>query len=163
MGTKGRKIVDMDVDALLVELNKAFADEWLAYFQYWVGARVAVGPMRGMVAEELEEHANEELEHAGLLAERILQLGGTPLITPEALIKESNCGYEVPSDPSVAALLKQNIEGEQCAIAVYNKLLKMVEGKDVVTYHLVLKIMTDEIEHEEDLQAIEQDLKMMKK
>jgi len=32
MGTKGRQIVGMDVDELLEMLNKAFADEWLAYY-----------------------------------------------------------------------------------------------------------------------------------
>ena len=37
MGTKGRQIVGMDVDELLDMLNKAFADEWLAYYQYWLG------------------------------------------------------------------------------------------------------------------------------
>jgi bacterioferritin len=30
MGTKGREIVGMDVDKLIVLLNKAFSDEWLA-------------------------------------------------------------------------------------------------------------------------------------
>lgn len=34
MGTKGREIVDMDVKELIGVLNKAFSDEWLAYFQY---------------------------------------------------------------------------------------------------------------------------------
>lgn len=31
MGTKGRQIVGMDINELLEMLNKAFADEWLAY------------------------------------------------------------------------------------------------------------------------------------
>ena len=47
MGTKGRAIVGIDVDNLIKVLNKALADEWLAYYQYWVGAKVAKGPMRG--------------------------------------------------------------------------------------------------------------------
>ncbi|HEY89612.1 MAG TPA: ferritin, partial [Thermoflexia bacterium] len=58
MGTRGRSmIVGLDVDELIVKLNKALADEWLAYYQYWIGAKVAAGPMRGAVAAELEEHA----------------------------------------------------------------------------------------------------------
>ena len=40
MGSKGRAIVGLDVDELLVVLNKAYADEWLAYYQYWIGAKV---------------------------------------------------------------------------------------------------------------------------
>lgn len=159
MGTKGRKIVGVDIKELVKLLNRALADEWLAYYQYWVGSKVAVGRMRGIIAEELAEHANEELEHANKLTERIIQLGGTPLINPEQWKKESNCGYDEPGNPNTKKLLEQNIKGEQCAIDVYSKLLKMVEGKDAITAHLVLEILEDEVKHEEDLEAILDDMK----
>ena len=162
MGTKGREIVNMDVGKLVELLNKAFADEWLAYYQYWVGAEVAQGPMRQAVVDELEEHASEELGHAGKLAERIIQLGGHPLLKPEDWLTKSNCGYESPEDPSVERLLEQNIEGEQCAIEVYQQLLSITKEADPITYHLVLEILADEVEHEEDLQAISEDLRLMK-
>ena len=158
MGTKGREIVGMDINEIVKELNKALADEWLAYYQYWIGAKVAKGPMRGAVVAELEEHASEELEHAGMLVERILQLGGTPILSPEEWYKVTNCGYEKPSDPNVRILLKQNIKGEQCAIDVYQKLAKMVKEKDPITYQMVLSILEDEVEHEEDLEALLEDI-----
>ena len=161
MGTKGTEIVGVDVKELVELLNKALADEWLAYYQYWIGAKVAVGPMRGAVVAELEEHANDELRHAGMLVDRIVQLGGTPLLTPENWYKETNCGYEVPSDPKVRNLLEQNIKGEQCAIEVYKKLVEMTRGKDEVTFEIVLEIMKDEVEHEEDLQALQEDMQVM--
>jgi len=41
MGTKGIEIVGMDVRELLGLLNRAFADEWLAHYQYWLGAKVS--------------------------------------------------------------------------------------------------------------------------
>ncbi|MEW6534410.1 MAG: ferritin-like domain-containing protein [Candidatus Auribacterota bacterium] len=158
MGTKGKAIVGVDVAKLLDMLNKAYADEWLAYYQYWVGSKVASGRMRGIVAGELEEHANEELEHAQKLVERMITLGGTPLLTPEALLKESGCGYDAPTDPSTKTLLKQNIKGEQCAIATYSKLLDFVKDKDPITYHLVLEILEDEVKHEEDLESLLADM-----
>ncbi|MBP8718373.1 MAG: ferritin-like domain-containing protein [Candidatus Atribacteria bacterium] len=161
MGTKGREIVGMDVNQIVEELNKALADEWLAYYQYWIGAKVAKGPMRGAVVAELEEHANEELEHAGQLVERILQLGGTPVLSPEDWYKVTNCGYNVPREPKVKKLLEQNIQGEQCAIEVYQKLSKMLKDKDSITYQLVLEILEDEVEHEEDLEALLEDLELM--
>jgi bacterioferritin len=153
----------MDVEKVIELLNKAFADEWLAYYQYWVGAKVAVGPMREAVAMELEEHATEELSHALLLVNRITQLGGTPVLTPEDWYKKTNCGYETPDDPSTRTLVNQNIEGEQCAIEVYQKLLGILEGKDPITYNIVLQILQDEVEHEEDLQGILEDMDMMEK
>lgn len=162
MGTLGRSMVGKDVDKLIELLNKALADEWLAYYQYWIGAKVAKGPMRGAVTMELEEHATEELGHALMLVERISQLGGDPLLTPQAWYDMTNCGYEAPEDPYVEVLLEQNIKGEQCAIEVYQKLVEFTKDKDPVTYEMALQIMTDEIMHEEDLQALEEDIQLMK-
>lgn len=162
MGTVGQKKVKVNVKKLVGLLNKALADEWLAYYQYWVGAKVAVGPMRGLVAAELEEHAKEELEHANLLVKRILQLGGTPILEPKEWYKETNCGYEAPKNPSVVRLLKQNVKGEQCAIMVYDRLAKLTKDKDPITYEMVLGIQEDEVEHEEDLEAILGDIKKAK-
>jgi len=162
MGTKARELVKVDVDELIEMLNKALADEWLAYYQYWVGAHVAQGPARGAIAGELMEHAEEEFGHAGQLVERILQLGGTPLLEPKDWYEKTNCGYEAPTDPNVEVLLEQNIKGEQCAIDTYKALMDFVGTKDQVTFKLALEIMEDEIEHEEDLQAFADDLALMK-
>ncbi|MDD4981572.1 MAG: ferritin-like domain-containing protein [Candidatus Omnitrophota bacterium] len=159
MGTKGKAIVGVDVKKLLEMLNKAYADEWLAYYQYWVGSKVACGRMRGIIAGELAEHAAEELKHAEMLTQRIITLGGIPLLTPEDLIKETNCGYDAPSDPDTVKLLKQNIKGEQCAIETYKKLLDFVKGNDPITYHIILEILEDEVEHEEDLESLLSDMK----
>jgi len=158
MGTKGREIVGVNVDELLKMMNKAYADEWLAYYQYWVGSKVAQGRMRGIIAEELEDHAKEELHHADMLVERMIQLGGTPLLSPESIQKETNCGYDAPSDPNTKKLLVQNIKGEQCAIATYKKLYDFVKGKDPITEKIILEILADEVEHEEDLQAMLEDM-----
>lgn len=158
MGTKAREMVGTDLKKIVTLLNKAFADEWLAYYQYWVGAKVACGQMRNAVVAELEQHAGEELKHAGMLTERIIQLGGEPILKPEDWYKMTNCGYDAPADPSVKVLLKQNIKGEQCAIETYQKLADAVKGKDTVTYHLALEIMKDELEHEEDLEALLADM-----
>jgi bacterioferritin len=162
MGTKGKEIVKVDIKKLIELLNKALADEWLAYYQYWVGSKVIVGPMREAVTAELVEHANDELRHAGMLVDRIIQLGGTPILKPEDWYKMTNCGYEAPEDPKVRAILKQNIKGEQCAIEVYDKLLGFIGDKDFITFNMVEEILADEVEHEDDLQAIEEDLKQVK-
>lgn len=158
MGTKAKEIVGVNVEELVKMLKKAYADEWLAYYQYWVGSKIASGRMRGIIAEELEEHANEELKHAGMLTNRIIILGGAPLLSPQELIKESGCGYEAPSDPNTRKLVEQNIKGEHCAIMTYKKLLDHVYGKDPVTYKIILEILEEEIKHEEDLEAILADL-----
>jgi bacterioferritin len=161
MAEIGRSIVKMDVDKLLDLLNKALADEWLAYYQYWIGAKVVKGPMKDAVTSELQLHATEELTHAELLATRIVQLGGTPVLSPDKWSKITNCGYDSPEDPYVEVILDQNIKGEQCAIRMYNKLLDITRETDPVTYNIILQIITDEVEHEEDLAALREDLELM--
>ena len=141
MGTKGIEIVGMDVQQLLDLLNKAFADEWFAYYQYWLGAKVVKGPMREAVIAELLQHAGDELRHAGMVAARIIQLGGTPVREPKEWYEVTSCGYDAPNDPFVGTILKQNIQGERCAIGFYKRLLDATQGKDPVTYNTVLQIL----------------------
>jgi len=161
MGTRGREIVGMDVNELLALLNGALASEWLAYYQYWLGAKVIKGPMKDAVASELNIHATEELNHANLLADRIIQLGGDPILNPKQWFELSPCAYDAPEDPYVSALLKQNIEGEQCAISGYKNMMDVTKDKDMVTYNLALTILEQEVEHEEDLQSLQEDLELM--
>jgi bacterioferritin len=163
MGTQGRKIVDTDVKDLVILLNKAYSDEWLAYYQYWVGSKIVKGPNKEAVIAELTLHATEELAHATLLTTRIIQLGGTPVIEPKEWYKLTNCGYEAPSDPFIVKILEQNIKGEQCAIKTYNALMKKTRDKDMVSYNMFLTILTQEVEHEEDLQALLEDVEIIMK
>ena len=163
MGTKGVEILGLDVNELIDLLNKALADEWLAYYQYWIGAKVIKGPMREAATAELIEHANDELRHADMVSNRIIQLGGTPVLSPQEWYEITNCGYEAPEDSFVKKILEQNIKGEQCAIQVYSNILEKVKDKDPVTYEIVLQILTDEIEHEDDLQAVMEDIELMQR
>jgi bacterioferritin len=161
MAQKGREIVKMNVDELINLLNRALADEWLAYYQYWIGAKVVKGPMKDAVIAELDLHATEELAHAVLLTTRIVQLGGTPVLSPAEWMKITNCGYDAPEDPYVGKVLEQNIMGEQCAIKTYNHLLDLTREGDPVSYNMILGILSQEVEHEEDLDALREDLELM--
>jgi len=158
MGTRGREIVGEHLDRVLELLNKAFADEWLAYYQYWLGAKVVEGPMKDAVMAELMQHAADELRHADMVSNRIIQLGGKPLSSPKKWFEWTNCGYDAPDDPFVEKILEQNISGEQCAISTYNSIIEEIGMKDPVTYNLSVQILQDEVEHEEDLQALLEDL-----
>jgi len=158
MGKIGTQIIKLDKDQLIAKLTEAYADEWLAYYQYWVGAKVAVGMMRPEVVVELLEHATDELRHADMVSTRIIQLGGEPILEPKDWYEKSGCGYLTPSNPNTKKLVEQNIEGERCAIKFYSKLLDFVQGKDLVTERMVKEILADEVEHEDDLEAVMDDM-----
>lgn len=162
MGKEAIKVSSVDVDRLLGMLNAALAEEWLAYYQYWIGARLMEGPMRSEVEPELLVHANEELGHAELVATRIIQLGGTPVINPAEWTKLSDCVYEEPSDPYVEVILEQNLRGERCAIRRYQEIADYTAGNDHATHKMAVQILNDELEHEDDIEAWLSDLSRMK-
>jgi bacterioferritin len=149
-GIEAKEVIDL--------LNRAYCDEWLAYYQYFSESKVVKGIMKDAAIAELDQHAADELRHANLVADRIIQLGGTPVIDPRDWFKYANCAYEAPNNGDVIPVLDQAIKGEQCAIGVYSELADLTQGKDIVTYDIVSQILTDEVEHEEDLQALYDDI-----
>ncbi|WP_292658207.1 ferritin-like domain-containing protein [Nitratifractor sp.] len=159
MARRGNSIIKgIEVSELIRLLNRAYADEWLAYYQYYIEEKVVKGIMKDAAIAELQQHAADELRHADMVAQRILQLGGTPLLNPKEWFTQTNCGYEEPSDFDVVAILEDAIKGEQCAISTYSELAEMTREKDIVTYDLVSQILADEVEHEEDLTALHEDI-----
>ena len=162
MGKKAVEISNLDVNEMIQILNEALAEEWLAYYQYWVGSRLMVGPMRKEVEPELLLHATQELGHAELVLNRIIQLGGTPLINPAQWIQFAKCDYEEPSDPYIEVVLEQNLRGERCAIQRYQSLAAFAEGKDYATYQMAITILNDELEHEHDIEDFLADIEQLK-
>ncbi|MEG1616960.1 MAG: ferritin-like domain-containing protein [Bacteroidales bacterium] len=141
----------IDVDKLLEILNAALAEEWLAFYQYWVGAQVVVGFQRAEVEAEFIQHANEEFGHATMLAKRIKELDGIPVLSPQEWFDKVTCKYDRPDNFEVMALLKSNIAAERCAIWRYQQIADMTKEVDFVTCDLAKKILADEEEHEQDL------------
>lgn len=162
MGKRGLEILDLNVEELIQMLNEALSEEWLAYYQYWIGARMMEGPMRSEVEPELLVHANQELNHATLVVERIIQLGGTPVLNPKDWVKFSKCDYEEPVDPYVEKILEQNLNGERCAISRYKQIADFTYGKDHTTYQMATTILNEELEHEQDIEDWIGDLERMK-
>jgi len=159
MAVRGNSIIKgVEINEVIRLLNKAYADEWLAYYQYFIEAKVIKGIMKDAAIAELNQHATDELRHANMVADRILQLGGTPLLNPKEWFTHTNCGYEEPKEFDVVAILEDSIKGEQCAISTYSTLADIVKDKDIVTYDIVSQILADEVEHEEDLQALHDDI-----
>jgi bacterioferritin len=159
MARVGNSIIKgIEISEIIQLLNRAYADEWLAYYQYFIEGKVIKGLMKDAAIAELTQHAADELRHANMLADRIIQLGGTPILHPKEWTKKSNCGYDAPKNFDVVSILGDAIKGEQCAIKTYNNIVDLTRNKDIVTYDIVSQILADEVEHEEDLQALHDDI-----
>lgn len=153
----------LNVENLISQLNAALSEEWLAYYQYWVGALVVEGAMRADVQGEFEEHAEEERQHAQMIAKRIIELEGVPVLDPQEWSKLARCKYDSPQDFDSVCLLKDNVASERCAILRYQEIADFTNGKDFTTCDVVKKILAEEEEHEQDLQDYLTDIARMKK
>ena len=151
MGKQARAIADLSLKDLVKDLNKAYCDEWLAFYLYWYMAQTVSGRAYEDIKEMLEKIAKDELEHATELADLITKLGDTPVANPVDLEKGANNAYLLPpkNTADINRIIRIVAEAEAGAIEVYNKLAKKTFGKDNVTYQLVTHILSEEVNHEE--------------
>ncbi|MDI6768929.1 MAG: ferritin-like domain-containing protein [Anaerolineales bacterium] len=157
MGTKGKQIVELDVAELIAELNRAYADEWLAAYAYnYMGQVVTGRPAAKQLAALLLDTSKDELEHQQELAERIVSLGGKPVADVSKLVETSNDGYPTPpaNEKDFEAIVRKVIEAERGAIEVYNRLCARTEGKDPISHCLVVHILGEEVEHEDEFESL---------
>ena len=72
----------IDIVELLAQLNAALSEEWLAFYQYWVGSFVVEGAMRGDVQREFQEHAAEEYSRPHYRAGRCARARPVTVVRP---------------------------------------------------------------------------------
>lgn len=151
MGKQARAIVDLSLKDLIKDLQKAYCDEWLAYYLYWYMAQIVSGRAYEDIQEFLNKLAKDELEHAGELADLIIKLGDVPVANPMELERHANAPYIMPpkNTADINRIIRIVTEAEAGAIEVYSKIAKKTLGKDHVTYQLVTHILSEEVDHEE--------------
>jgi bacterioferritin len=152
LGRVGREIVRADINEVLRDLQQAYADEWLAHYQYWVAAQWLRGIDADTLRQVLLRQAMDELQHAEKLAQRIIQLGGEPLLDFNLLLKTSRCGYMAPpKDPTdIKRVIEDVLKSEACAIKFYNEMVKKYRETDYVTHEIFEDLLEDEVADEEE-------------
>ena len=147
------------VNNVILLMNKAIADEVLAWYQYSAGAYYLEGFMRPDVEKEFLEHAEDEKKHMYMLMERIQELNGYPLADFDKIMKITNCGYISPSvNKDTLLLIQDNIKAEECAIEVYKQIADLaLEFKDHKTYDIIKYILSEEENHRTELEMLMKD------
>jgi len=127
---------------LLSELNKDLEWEYAAAIQYVQHAATINGAQFDSIQKELLIHAQEEMQHAVMLAEQIDFLGGVPTVDVEK--------REVSADS--LKMLKQDLVGEENAIARYKERIGQAEELKEYGLRRVLEdILIQEEEHKRDI------------
>jgi bacterioferritin len=136
-------------DEIVRLLNEALATELTCVMRYRRHHFTAQGRDSPKIAEEFLVHANEELEHADQIAERIVQLGGSPDFKPETLPQRSHSDYDEAQ--GLNEMIRTNLIAERVAIETYRQMIALIGDKDPTTRRLLEQILAVEEEHADEL------------
>lgn len=137
---------------MIKDLNTAYSDEWLAHYQYWLTAKWIQGIDADTLKTVLEKQSMDELGHAKELAERIIQLGGEPVMHPSQLVETGGCGYKQPPKDrtDLRQVVQDVLDAEACAIKFYNSMAEKYRTTDLVTHEIFEDLLRDEVSDEEE-------------
>jgi len=130
-------------------LNEALATEIVCVLRYRRHHFMAKGVLAQPIKAEFLEHAQEEQEHADLIAERIVQLGGAPNFSPEGLATRSHAEYV--EGETLIDMIKEDLVAERIAIESYTEIVRYLGTKDPTTRRLMESILAKEEEHADEL------------
>ena len=123
-------------------LNEDLAREYKAIIQYVVFSSTLKGAEYGDIAEQLKEHASQELAHALEVARQIDYLGGDPTVDVK------NAEYSQDSKKMLEIDLRQ----EQETIKNYRERIRQAESPGEFALSEALRdIIRQEQDHEIDL------------
>jgi bacterioferritin len=127
---------------LIELLNEDLAREYQAIIAYITYSQVITGAKYMNIAEELEVHAGEELQHALTIAKQIDYLGGTPTVTPK-LVRQSDKAED---------MLRFDLENENETILNYRERVRQCEALgEYALSEQIREILVQEQEHQIDL------------
>lgn len=138
-----------DREQVLKLLNEALATEIVCVLRYKRHFFMARGLNAEPVAAEFAEHATQEQDHADKLAERIVQLGGEPNLSPKGLLDRSHSEYV--EGKTLEEMIKENLIAERIAIDSYRKMIEYIGEQDSTTRRLLEEILAVEEERADDM------------
>lgn len=138
-----------NVDEACQLLNEALATEIMCVLRYRHHQIIAKGIDYLQVAQEFQEHAEQEEQHMLMIAERINQLGGNPDFNPITIAKRTATEYG--SGSTLTEMIKEDLVAERIAIMVYRKMIAWFGEGDPTTRRMLEAILEDEEDHANEL------------
>ena len=137
-----KDISSTEREANIKGLNEDLAREYKAVIQYVVFSSSLKGAEYGNIAEQLEKHASDELQHALKVAKQIDYLGGTP----------TTKGKEAENSEDSKEMLEIDLRAEQETIKNYRERIRQAEQAGEYALSEILRgIIAQEQDHEIDL------------
>jgi len=129
-------------EQLIALLNEDLAREYQAIIAYVVYSQVIKGAQYMNIAEELETHASEELQHALIISKQIDYLGGMPTVSVKP----------VKTSEKAEDMLRFDLDNENETVRNYRERVRQCEalGEYAIAEH-IREILVQEQEHQIDL------------
>ena len=144
-----------DRTAMLRFLNEALATELVCVLRYRRHHFMARSLAAQRLAEEFLVHADEELAHADLIAERIVQLGGAPDFAPGTLCERSHARYAAAN--TLVEMVRENLVAARTSIDSYRGLIESLGESDRTTRRMLEGILGVQEAHADELVELLED------
>jgi bacterioferritin len=129
-------------DRLAELLNEDLAREYQAIIAYVVFSQVLKGAEYMNIADQLETHAQQELQHALIISRQIDYLGKMPTVSPKPV--------KVSDDPK--EMLKFDLDNENETIRNYRERVRQCEAiGEFALAEQIRQILVQEQDHQIDL------------
>ncbi len=129
-------------DRLAELLNEDLSREYQAIISYVVYSQVLKGAAYMSIADQLEIHAKQELDHALIISRQIDYLGKMPVVTPQP----------VRTSEDAKDMLRFDLENEGATIRNYRERIRQCEALgEFALAEQIRQILVDEQDHQIDL------------
>jgi bacterioferritin len=136
------KDTEITRDRLAELLNEDLAREYQAIIAYVVYSQVLKGAEYMDIADQLEIHAKQELDHALAIARQIDYLGKMPTVTPKA----------VRTSKSNKDMLRFDLDNENETVRNYRDRIRQCEALgEFAMAEQIRRILVQEQDHQIDL------------
>jgi len=133
----------MDKTRVLEALNLDLEHEMTSIVRYLHHSFIVSGPIRAPLVSMFRSMAQDSMQHAIKLGEKITALGGHPSVRIQEI-------YE-PGEQSIIEMLKEDLEAEKHHLTLYERQLDLV--KDNTPLRLLLEqVVVEESNHIEQLE-----------
>jgi len=129
---------------LIDSLNRALSLELAGVIQYLQHSFLVTGPEREVFREFFRDLSGEARDHAGMLGDKIVALGGVPTVEPGDIRQSTNLGE----------MLRQDLELERTALEAYTSAWRACTDAELATRFLLEERIASEQKHVEEFEKL---------
>ena len=139
-------MADIDREQVVATLNRLLEAELAGVVRYTHYSLLVFGFGRIPIVSWLREQATESLAHAQQVGEWITTLGAYPSLAIGPLLDTHR--------EDVGSMLRESLEAEAAALALYRELLARVEGRSVALEEFARQMIFAEEQHAADVEKM---------